>query len=504
MSSSNNEASSLLRHKVYVEGEIPTLLKNQIQTIVDTCQSVFDGACVVLSFYDTKFRLFSAPPTLKASIENLTPLLNQTAEQEALFISDELDGDIQINSVKAEFYAGIALRCSCGEPLGVLSLLDTKTCDFDKTQIQLLRTFSQSIVDKLELNNRKIELQELEEFSELIINTNQDYIFVKDEEYRVVKANPAFIELHPESMRDNLIGSTSFEEYEPDEVEVFLKHDKIAFKDGRSEVNEVITLPNGVVRLLHTTKTRFENSKGEKYILGVARDVSEREELLADLRKSNQDLDEFAYIASHDLKAPLTAIKRLVSWIEEDAGESLDEDSKKHFGMIKNRVNRMSNLLSDLLSYSRIGREEHAPVELSLRDSVSNCFDLLDIPEGFSIVADDAQLKLPRVPFELVLTNLISNAIKHHDKSQGRIDVTYEDRGEDYQVIVSDDGPGINPSMHEKIFERFQTLKPRDDVEGSGLGLAMVLKTIQYLGGSINVDSSEGQGAKFIITLPRQ
>jgi PAS domain S-box-containing protein len=477
-------------------------LKDHVNTVIASIEALSPNTLVLLTLYEDGEHIICGAV---ASVDNAScckGVFDKALKSKKPISLQRVDCSVKLDGELANYYLGFSLRSPDGIPLGVLSLYSVKPFQFEQSTKQLLTALAQCIADKLTLYKKEIELKEIEEFSSLITDTNQDYIFVKDTKFQLVRANPSFIALHPESIRKYLFSSDWTRAYKKEEAERFLVSDALAFKEGRAEVKEKITLPNGEVLLLETTKTRFEDSKGHQYILGVSRDISEREKLLLDLQKSNQDLDEFAYIASHDLKAPLNAIERLVSWIEEDSAEQLDEESKKHFGMIKGRVNRMSNLLSDLLSYSRIGREEHEPVCLNLKQSVLNCFELLDIPAGFNVEIDEVDIVLPRVPLELILTNLVSNAIKHHDRESGVITVSYAENDHHHEIVVADDGPGISPTMYEKVFERFQTLKPRDQVEGSGMGLAMVRKTARYLGGDIRLKSDIGKGSTFTFYWP--
>jgi signal transduction histidine kinase len=115
---------------------------------------------------------------------------------------------------------------------------------------------------------------------------------------------------------------------------------------------------------------------------------------------------------------------------------------------------------------------------LNLRETTKQCFESLGLPKGFVVEVDNVDIVLPKAPLESVLTNLISNAVKHHLKNAGHIEIKSENLQHAYQISVTDDGPGIDPSLHEKIFMKFQTLKPKDEVEGSGLGLAVVEKTL--------------------------
>jgi len=129
---------------------------------------------------------------------------------------------------------------------------------------------------------------------------------------------------------------------------------------------------------------------------------------------------------------------------------------------------------------------------------------MLSQPEGFEVNVGPgfAAIQVARMPLQQILMNLIGNAIKHHDKTTGRIEVTAADRGSHHAFAVGDDGPGIPVQFHGRIFKMFQTLKPRDQVEGSGMGLAIVRKQVELSGGSVSLQSSEGNGSTFHFTLP--
>jgi PAS domain S-box-containing protein len=228
-------------------------------------------------------------------------------------------------------------------------------------------------------------------------------------------------------------------------------------------------------------------------------------ERTAELQRSNRELDRFAYVASHDLKAPLRAIDNLSKWIEADAGEILPLSSREHLAKMRGRVQRMERLLEDLLAFSRAGRVQHASERVMTKTLVQSIFDLLAPPPEFCLTVDDnlPELVTQRVPLETVLRNLMGNAIKHHDRPTGHIHVQARDFGDLVEFCVADDGPGIAPVYHERIFELFQTLQPRDQVEGSGMGLAIVKKTVESVGGAISINSIPGQGAEFRFTWPK-
>jgi chemotaxis family two-component system sensor kinase Cph1 len=227
----------------------------------------------------------------------------------------------------------------------------------------------------------------------------------------------------------------------------------------------------------------------------------------AELEAANRELEDFAYVASHDLKAPLRVIDNVSHWLEEDLAAHLDDDARDSMRMLRERVKRMEKMLDDLLQYSRVGRTSEASSDgmVSGTDMVSDILALLS-PSGdikVTVGPGFSSIRLPRMPVQQILMNLISNALKHHHRKQGRVEVTVEDRGDVYAFAVKDDGPGIPAKYHDEIFKIFRTLKPRDQIEGSGMGLAIVRKHIEIAGGSIWLDSPEGGGSIFHFTWPK-
>lgn len=238
-------------------------------------------------------------------------------------------------------------------------------------------------------------------------------------------------------------------------------------------------------------------------------DIQKEKELLQNLiqqnkalEKSNSDLEQFAYIASHDLKSPLNAIQQLARWIEEDCEKVLPIESKEHLSLMIGRSSRMIRLLDDLLNYSRVSRYEYKYEPLELKGLVSDQFSLIDKPEAFTCISSNSYLLIPRVPFEIIIRNILSNAVKHHDKDKGIIEIKFNKTEKNQIITVSDDGPGIPPEMHNKVLEMFQTLKPRDDVEGSGMGLALAKRIINHYNGDLSIESDGVRGTSFIISWP--
>ncbi|MBP2498695.1 MULTISPECIES: sensor histidine kinase [Methylobacterium] len=246
---------------------------------------------------------------------------------------------------------------------------------------------------------------------------------------------------------------------------------------------------------------------------GTNTDITERKGLerrlarhAIDLRRSNEGLEQFAYVASHDLKAPLRGIENLVGWIEEDLEGSLTGDVRTNMELLKSRVRRLDSLLDDLLAYSRAGRADATMDTVDTRALVGELAVLVSPPKGFTISADASlpTIQAPRAPLTQALQNLIGNAIKHHDRpAQGHIRVEAKPSGGAVEFVVTDDGPGIPEQFRERVFGMFQTLKPRDEVEGSGMGLAIVRKLVDRQGGKVWLaDGSDGRGLAVHFTWP--
>lgn len=251
-------------------------------------------------------------------------------------------------------------------------------------------------------------------------------------------------------------------------------------------------------------------SSGMK-VLSTIVDISERkqaeirqQQLMTDLKRINEELNSFAFVASHDLKSPLRGIDQLATWIVEDLGDDVSAETQGHIRLMRGRIKRMERLLDDLLAYSRVGRtdDEIATVETAIL--IKDIFDMMVSlkPISLDLGKNLPILRTRKVPLELVFRNLICNAIKHNDKPLGciRVDAEVVDGG--YVFVVSDNGPGIAPEHQQRVFEMFQTLKPRDEMEGSGIGLALVKKAIHLVGGSISIESDGQNGCTFRFVWP--
>ncbi len=275
------------------------------------------------------------------------------------------------------------------------------------------------------------------------------------------------------------------------------------------------TMPDGQERYFTITHVPHRNARGDiQGILTLAIDITERrtieqalEQKSDELARSNHDLEKFAYVASHDLKAPLRAIEVLVQWLREDLDGYNEGEVQENLGLLTQRTQRLNRLLDDLLEYSRAGRQIGELQQIDTRAMVDDIANLLAPPPGMRI---EASPELPvftahAAPLEQVLRNLINNAIKHHPTQTGRVRVSAVDQGEQILFAVEDDGAGIPQEYSEKVFQMFQTLQPRDEREGSGMGLAIVKRIVDGQGGHIWFHPGPGnRGTVFKFTWSKQ
>jgi PAS domain S-box-containing protein len=257
---------------------------------------------------------------------------------------------------------------------------------------------------------------------------------------------------------------------------------------------------------VEVTLSRVPWAQQQRMTLAVVGDVGIHRQLEHELRQANHDLQEFTYVASHDLRSPLRGIADLVEWIAADLGESVPPEVARNLGRIGQRIERMERLIDDLLRYARASRAatELAPVDLG--SVVADILEIQPLPAGFTLdlALDVEPFQGPLTPIATVLRNLIANAVKHHDRPAGSLRVAAEADGGFCVVSVTDDGPGVPEAARERIFKLFQTLTASERA-GAGVGLALSKRLVEVHGGSIDVLSpvAEGRGATFRFRWPR-
>jgi len=375
-----------------------------------------------------------------------------------------------------------------------------------------------------EIQDRKAAEEQLRHSLSLLaatLDSTADGILVVDRSGTVRGFNKKFISLWriPESVlasnRD--VSLLSFVLDQVQNPQAFAARVQQLYAEPTAESNDLIQFKDGRV---------FERYSRPQFLAGEIvgrvwsfRDITEqvrtsrrRDELVQQWEEANRQLEcvnkelkDFAYVVSHDLKAPLRGIKTLAEWIATDQADRLDDEGQEQLRLLLGRVDRMHALIDGILQYSRVGRVNEEKERVDLGALVPQIVDLLAPPEHIHITIGDELpvIESERTRITQVFQNLLSNAIKYMDKPQGRITVGCREDEECWTFNVSDNGPGIDAKHHERIFQLFQTLVPRDQYESTGIGLTLVKKIVELYGGRIWIESQVGEGCSFYFTLPK-
>ncbi len=360
-------------------------------------------------------------------------------------------------------------------------------------------------------HQKELEASELK-YRTLLENLNLGLLEV-DNDGVIQKAFPGFCALTG-YQQDELTGKIAADIFLDDVgKEVSSKQLKKRMKGETNVYEQKLKRKDGSTIWALISATPVYNNKQQPLgAIGVHMDLSlqkESEEKLTryakDLESINKELDQFAYIVSHDLKAPLRAINNLSEWIEEDLDGKLDGDIKENFGLLRGRVSRMEGLINGILEYSRAGRLEHETEQVDTKDL------LLEIKDGLfsgssaelSLEGEFPVLQTERIALFQVFSNLISNALKYNDKDNPLITVVCNEKSDHFTFSVQDNGPGIKEEYFDRIFQIFQTLQARDTIESTGVGLSIVKKILDEKNCTINVESTLGSGTTFTFEWPK-
>ena len=350
-----------------------------------------------------------------------------------------------------------------------------------------------------------------------LIDNLPDCIYVKDTASRFVVANTATAQLMGAATPEELLGKTDADFYPQELAAQFHADDQGIIRSGQPLIGReepLMDLATGKAGWLSTSKVPLRDSQGEIVgIVGIGRDITERkqayealQESLADLERSNKELERFAYIASHDLQEPLRMVTSYVQLLARRYQGQLDDDADEFIHYAVDGVSRMQELIHALLSYSRVGTRGKPP-------RPTNCERIVDLTlANLQVAIEESGAMVTRDPLPTVTAdssqllqvfqNLIGNAIKFRGHEAPRIHVGAERRGDEWLFWVGDNGMGIDPQYHERVFAVFQRLHSREEHPGAGIGLAICRRIVQRHGGRMWVESDLGKGATFYFTIP--
>jgi PAS domain S-box-containing protein len=378
--------------------------------------------------------------------------------------------------------------------------------------------------DITERKRAEQKLQENECFLQGVFNAIQDGISVLDLDLNIIRVNQWMEKMYAAQMP--LAGKKCYEVYQQRQspcpwcpsiptIETGETHtENVPYPSTEKPTGwiELSAFPlksddGNVVSVIEYVKDITKRKRAEDEIRKLNAELEQRvQQRTAELEAVNQELKDFAYVVSHDLKAPLRGISQLGQWLVQDYGDAFDEEGKRMIDLLINRVKRMDGLIGGILEYSRIGRIIGKNVEINLDRLVKEVIDSIAPPGDIQILIES---ELPviigdKTRIAEVFQNLVENAVKFMDKSEGEITINCADEGAWRTFSVADNGPGIDPKYHEKIFQIFQTLESRDIRESTGVGLALVKKIVEFYGGKIWVESTTGKGSKFSFRLPKK
>ncbi|WP_303904737.1 PAS domain-containing sensor histidine kinase [Thiohalomonas denitrificans] len=340
-----------------------------------------------------------------------------------------------------------------------------------------------------------------------------DAVLIYDRQLRCRYANPA-VEACLDRTPDQFVGKSSTGPGFPRKLTT-LWNDTLAlmFASGQSLTQEFRLSTRGGDR--HLEMRVFPDvdlNRGVENALLIIRDISERREAKKErqrtmeiLQQRDAELEEFAYVASHDLKGPLRNAHALSSWIEEEIGGNLSDEGVHHMQLMRARLQRMDELINATLEFSRAGHAAGGTHDISPFELAGQIANQQGLPESFRFSASPTmpRIRTNQTLFTQVLTHLIGNAVEHHDRADGHVWMSCRDLHGFWEFSVVDDGPGIPTEYHQHIFHMFQRGPVPQHHNGYGIGLAIVKKVVERVGGHIEVDSAPGWGTTFRFTWPK-
>ncbi|SHN09196.1 PAS domain-containing sensor histidine kinase [Polaribacter sp. KT 15] len=348
-------------------------------------------------------------------------------------------------------------------------------------------------------------------YSNIIANMNLGLIELNTDN-EILMVNQSFVDMSGYS-KEELIGQKGNIYFPLTDLDTEkLKEQRKKRHKGESDSYDLkVKTKSGEVRHWLVSGAPNYNLSGEVVgSIGINLDITEfkklqiqKEKILKELEKRNEELHEYAHIVSHDLKSPLRSIDALVSWIKADNEGKFDEITQENFNLIDNTLETMETLISNVLEYSSAGSNTNSLSKVNLNTTVNNLIKVLFVPENISINIIN---KLPIVKgdetkFQQLFQNFISNAIKFCDKEVGLVEIEYQDKNTFHQFSIKDNGIGIEKKYHEKIFQVFHSLNKRKD--STGIGLSIVKKIIDLHEGDIWLESEPNVGTTFFFTLKK-
>jgi len=396
----------------------------------------------------------------------------------------------------------------------------------------------------MNLSSKKTELQAARQtikFFETLLHASTDGIVITSNSRKIIVANGAFCKIFSQNKRE-MIETDLFiwlEYFDDNAQQTWVDVEKSIDLEGACHDAEFRLSSDDKNKYFHVNASNFKQNAGQEQeiIISIWRDVTiqklvnkkleneikERKLAQASLQKlykeldrrvkdrtnklehANSELSQYAYVVSHDLKAPLRAIHNYSDFLREDLEGSLDGDQKEYLDGLSRAVHQGEELINDLLTLARVDISGDADEEIDSKVFIRELVGNMNMPDTMELLLSDdlPVIKTDKILFTRIFQNLIDNGIKFNNSQVKCIQISLCSTGEEnVEIMVHDNGIGIEERFLKKIFQIFQRLHTRSEYEGSGIGLSIVNKAVQKIGGSIRVESELGKGSKFIITIP--
>lgn len=399
----------------------------------------------------------------------------------------------------------------CLTSSGVFAILAARIAQAVKNQLVATEIANRDLCIEIERRKQaQKSLREERDFSESLVASLPGVFYVIDEQGRMVKHNRALEDTVGYSSGE-VIGMSAASFFKGAERALVTERVQEVFAKGHSSVEAGLISKAGQATPHYFTGVRAHIGDAD-YLVGVGIDITDRRlaeqkqgHLIDELQKANSQLEDFAHVVSHDLKAPLRGVKILADWLLADFADKLGDDGRRQLELLVGRVNRMRDLIDGILKCARVAHNQMDSARIDLNEIVPRIIDMIGVPENITInlvhplpVVEGVETHLAQV-----FQNLLSNAVKYMDKENGLVEIDCTDDSDRWRFSVRDNGPGIESQHFDRIFRLFQTLTARDEFESTGVGLTLVKKIVELHNGSVWVESELGQGSTFFFTFPK-
>lgn len=402
-----------------------------------------------------------------------------------------------------------------GEKKGFIEICCNGKEPFIREEYDLLDTIARETGKMIERRKTEYALWAAETEHRMLLENIPQKIFHKDRDLNYIYCNDNYaadLKIKPEE----IVGKNDYDFYPSELAEKYRFDDRKIIKEGKTVEFEEKYVKNGQDFYVNTVKTPIKDKNSQTTgLLGIFWDITEKKEAeenlktaMAELTRSNYDLEQFAYVASHDLQEPLRKISSFTELLDRKYKDRLDEKAQKYMFYIVDGAKRMQSLINDLLMFSRAGRGDMVFEKVNMKELLD---DLLKDLQTL-IKKEDARILSENLPvltgntlqLRQVMQNLIVNAIKFHSENPPLIKVYSEENEQEWVISVKDNGIGIENQYLERIFGVFQRLHTKEKYEGSGIGLSICRKIVERHGGLMMVDSIYGEGSTFSFTIPKR